>query len=96
MQRIKEHAPENANVMLVGNKCDRAEHRVVDTARGQALADEFGIPFLETSAKEDVNVDTAFIGLATSVQQRVEQELPTGIVLEKQKRKAERGWCWLL
>lgn len=42
----------------MGNKCDMDESkRVVPYSRGQALADEFGIQFFETSAKSNLKVD---------------------------------------
>ena len=44
--------------VLVGNKCDMDESkRAVPTSKGQALADEFGIRFFETSAKNNSKVD---------------------------------------
>jgi hypothetical protein len=44
--------------ILVGNKSDMAdEKRAVPYAKGQALADEYGIKFFETSAKENLNVE---------------------------------------
>ena len=44
--------------VLVGNKSDMDESkRAVPYSKGQALADEFGIQFFETSAKNNVNVD---------------------------------------
>ena len=44
--------------MLVGNKCDMDEaKRRVPYSQGQALADEFGIKFFETSAKSNIKVD---------------------------------------
>ena len=47
----------------MGNKCDMDEtKRAVPYSKGQALADEFGIQFFETSAKSNVNVDE--VGLA--------------------------------
>jgi hypothetical protein len=42
-------------------------HQTVDTARGQQLARELGIPFFETSAKEGINVDAAFEALIMDV-----------------------------
>ena len=43
--------------VLVGNKCDMDESkRAVPFSKGQALADELGIPFFETSAKNNINV----------------------------------------
>jgi Ras-related protein Rab-8A len=40
---------------------------VVTTAEGQALADEYNVRFFETSLKQDINVDTAFVTIATDV-----------------------------
>lgn len=43
--------------VLVGNKSDMAdEKRAVPFSKGQALADEFGFRFFETSAKDNLNV----------------------------------------
>ena len=46
--------------MLVGNKCDMEDQRVVTFERGQQLAEELGFPFFETSAKDDKNVKVTF------------------------------------
>eukprot|EP01083_Nonionella_stella_P161838 530544_1 len=42
-------------VILVGNKCDLEESRQVPTSEGQELADKWGVPFIETSAKDSIN-----------------------------------------
>ena len=47
-------------IMLVGNKCDRVTEREVLIQEGKALAEELGCQFLETSAKECINVEKAF------------------------------------
>ncbi|CAI0378446.1 unnamed protein product [Linum tenue] len=54
----------------VGNKCDLVENKVVDTQTGQALADELGIPFLETSAKDSINVEQAFLTMAAEIKKK--------------------------
>ena len=41
--------------------------KVVSTEQGQELANELGIPFLETSAKANINVEEAFVALARFV-----------------------------
>eukprot|EP01133_Synstelium_polycarpum_P007690 gene7690-9002_t len=47
-------------IVLVGNKSDLNEKRKVSFEQGKALADELGIKFLETSAKENLNVNNVF------------------------------------
>ena len=43
-------------MLLVGNKCDLEDERVVGKDQGQNLARQFQCAFLETSAKMKVNV----------------------------------------
>ena len=57
--------------MLVGNKCDMLTEKAVDTARGQALADEYGMKFFETSAKNNINVEDAFVSIARDIKKRL-------------------------
>jgi len=71
IRNIEQHASENINKVLVGNKCDLGDKRIIDTARGKSLADEFKIPFFETSAKNSINVEEAFISLARDVKKRL-------------------------
>ncbi|XP_038684299.1 ras-related protein Rab-8B-like isoform X3 [Tripterygium wilfordii] len=49
IRNIEQHASDNVNKILVGNKADMDEsRRAVPTSSGQALADEYGIKFFET------------------------------------------------
>ncbi|KAJ0898354.1 putative small GTPase, P-loop containing nucleoside triphosphate hydrolase [Helianthus annuus] len=53
IRNIEQHASDNVNKILVGNKADMDESkRAVPTAKGQALADEYGIKFFETKTKK--------------------------------------------
>jgi hypothetical protein len=79
MVRCPQHGPSHIRVVLVGNKAetameleercknDVAPKRQITFAEGATLADELGIPFIETSAKYDVQVDEAFELLLSSV-----------------------------
>eukprot|EP00300_Choanocystis_sp_HF-7_P030543 c39402_g1_i1.p1 GENE.c39402_g1_i1~~c39402_g1_i1.p1 ORF type:complete len:215 (+),score=60.47 c39402_g1_i1:32-646(+) len=71
VRNIDEHASENVNRVLVGNKCDMKEKKVVESSRGAALAAEFGIKFFEMSAKTNENVDECFFDIARDIMKRL-------------------------
>ena len=54
--QIKTYSWDNAQVILVGNKSDMEDERVISYERGKQLADSLGLQFFETSAKENINV----------------------------------------
>lgn len=45
--------------------------QVVTPEQGQSLADEYHIPFMETSAKNSINVEKAFFTLASIIKKRI-------------------------
>ena len=57
---IKEEAPAKVVLILVGNKVDDEKHRTVQQSEGEKIADEYNLPFLECSAKSDINVTETF------------------------------------
>ncbi|KAI9363965.1 P-loop containing nucleoside triphosphate hydrolase protein [Zopfochytrium polystomum] len=59
------------NKILVGNKCDMLDKKVISKEQGQALADEYGIKFLETSAKSNIGVEESFFTLARDIKKRL-------------------------
>ena len=71
MQEIDRYACENVNKLLVGNKCDLTNKKVVDYTSAKEYADQLGIPFLETSAKNATNVEQAFMTMAAEIKNRV-------------------------
>eukprot|EP00389_Voromonas_pontica_P005983 GDKH01008982.1.p1 GENE.GDKH01008982.1~~GDKH01008982.1.p1 ORF type:complete len:236 (-),score=22.15 GDKH01008982.1:150-857(-) len=70
MRQIDTHAAENVNKILIGNKAD-LEDRKISTAAARQLADEFGVPFVETSAKSGQNVGEAFITIGHDILHRI-------------------------
>uniref|UniRef100_A0A7N0UAS8 Uncharacterized protein n=1 Tax=Kalanchoe fedtschenkoi TaxID=63787 RepID=A0A7N0UAS8_KALFE len=74
IRNIEQHASDNVNKILVGNKADMDESkRAVPTAKGQALADEYGIKFFETSAKTNLNVEQVFFSIARDIKERLSE-----------------------
>jgi Ras-related protein Rab-10 len=67
LRNIEEHASEEVVKMLIGNKCDMTDRRVVSKERGERVAIDHQIRFLETSAKANINVDKAFYDLAEAI-----------------------------
>ncbi|KAG1680220.1 Ras-related protein Rab-8A [Nymphon striatum] len=74
IRNIEEHASADVEKMILGNKCDVAE-RKVSKDRGEQLAIEYGIKFMETSAKASINVEEAFISLARDIKTKMEKKL---------------------
>ncbi|KAF0476417.1 ras-domain-containing protein [Gigaspora margarita] len=64
---VEMYASEGVNKILIGNKCDWVEKKVITKEQGQALADEFGIKFLEVSAKANINVEEALFILTRDI-----------------------------
>merc|ERR1711990_655273 len=54
-------------VVVVANKCDLDNERQVGTHEGKDLAKHFGCRFIETSAKQRINVDEAFGNLVREI-----------------------------
>ena len=64
MKSIEENTNKNVRKLLVGNKSDLFESRQVSFKQGQAMADRYGMKFIETSSKNSSNVEEAFFVLA--------------------------------
>lgn len=71
IRNIEQHAADNVEKILIGNKCDMISEKVVETARGHQLADEYGIKFFETSAKANIQVVEAFTAIAADIKKKL-------------------------
>ncbi|XP_073054751.1 ras-related protein RABE1c-like [Primulina eburnea] len=96
IRNIEQHASDNVNKILVGNKADMDESkRAVPTSKGQALADEYGIQFFETSAKTNLNVEQVFFSIARDIKQRLSDNdsrtEPTAIKINQADPSAGAG-----
>jgi len=98
---IDRYACQSVNKLLVGNKADLVEKKVVDVNEAKEFADSLRIPFLETSAKSAQNVDEAFMTMTRQIKERVSRG-PDGphtkpghvdISQNREKVKPKKGGC---
>ncbi|XP_038640796.1 RAB3D, member RAS oncogene family, a isoform X2 [Scyliorhinus canicula] len=90
--QIKTYSWDNAQVILVGNKSDLEDDRVVPTEDGRRLADELGFEFFEASAKENINVKQVLERLVDIICVKMSESLdadPTLIGNNKKSSLAE-------
>ena len=101
LKEINDNAPEEIQKILIGNKCDLNE-REVTTEEGQKLAEENGMKFFETSAKNDINVKETFESITKDildVQDKEEGESRNSLVIDrniekkKDEEKKKKGCC---
>lgn len=81
IKRVKD--ADEVPMVLVGNKVD-LQSRTVDSKQGQLLADSYGIPYVETSAKTRQGVDDAFYTLVREIRKYKEKK---GNKQSKKKKK---------
>lgn len=60
MKSVKEYLGPESSCIIIGNKIDLYKERKVSTEEGKKLADQYGVFFIETSAKSSQNVETGF------------------------------------
>ena len=71
MRKIEENANEDVEKILVANKCDLEEKRKVTRERGEMLAQNHCIRYVETSALSSSNIDHAFTLLTQDILNKV-------------------------
>jgi Ras-related protein Rab-1A len=97
---IKENSDtQNVEILLVGNKIDMVNERVVQLAEGNELAKNFGINFIETSAKTGENVETAFYSIIKKIfdkeknKESVKIKITTQVINEDKVEKKKKSKC---
>ncbi|XP_053549457.1 ras-related protein Rab-3B [Bombina bombina] len=75
--QIKTYSWDNAQVILVGNKCDLEDERVVAPEMGKQLADQLGFEFFEASAKENIQVKQVLERLVDIICVKMSETLDT-------------------
>lgn len=90
INEIKQKGRENCIIVLVGNKCDLPD-RNVDYEYAKQYANDNNILFIETSAKNDINVDNIFQIIVNNYDPSVNEDKNNIKLLPK--KKVERKCC---
>jgi len=73
LQEIDRYAGEDVHRLLVGSKSDLASERKVTADEAKDLADQMNLEHIETSSKDNNNVEEAFKLMATAIKEKLEQ-----------------------
>jgi len=71
---ISRYSSGNAPIILIGNKSDLLSERQVNGLDAESFADERGLRYVETSAKDSTNVDLAFAQLGDDLLRQLQKE----------------------
>ena len=67
IKSIKDAKGNNFPMILLGNKLDKEDVRVIKEKEGKELADEYNIKFFETSNKTGINIQEAGMALVNEI-----------------------------
>ena len=81
---IEKNSNKNVLKVLIGNKTDLEEKRVISYNQAKEFADSYGLKYIETSAKKNLNVNEAFATLGRELMLASEDKR---IVKQKQNKK---------
>lgn len=76
LKEVERNAGARVSRLLVGNKCDLEGKRQVDYELAKNFADDIGVSFVETSAKNDTNVDIVFNTMVEELNEKLASGLP--------------------
>ncbi|KAL2923760.1 Ras-related protein RABA4d [Bienertia sinuspersici] len=77
LDELRGHADKNIVIMLIGNKCDLASLRAVPIEDAKEFAERENLFFMETSALDSTNVETAFLTVLTEIYRTVSKKTLT-------------------
>ncbi|XP_075464034.1 ras-related protein Rab-11A-like [Ascaphus truei] len=78
LKELQDHSDDSIVIMLVGNKSDLRHLRAVPTDEAKSFAEKHGLSFMETSALDSTNVESAFQSILTEIHRIVSQRQMTG------------------
>jgi len=75
LRELRDHADQNIVIMIVGNKSDLRHLRAVSVEEAKEFAEKNRLSFIETSALDSTNVETAFRSILTDIYHIVSQKV---------------------
>jgi len=92
IEEIKANAEEKIKCILIGTKCD-LDKREVSEEDGQTLGEKYGYKFLETSAKENININEAFEALVSEIMNNFKENRRESLTLSTNKVGKKKKKC---
>eukprot|EP00911_Craspedida_sp_UC1_P002148 UC1_evm1s1652 len=74
LKELRDHADSNIVIMLVGNKSDLRHLRAVPIEEAKKFAEDNQLSFIETSALDSTNVESAFHNILSEIYHIVSQK----------------------
>ena len=103
LYEVDRYAVANVCKVIIGNKCDMLEDRVVSYEEAKEFADFLNIEYIECSAKDNLNVHDAFNSLTKRI---IHQQYPQmerrdkpeieGLLSEDYEGSSKRCPCLIL
>lgn len=95
---LNKYADSAKEIILIGNKIDLKEQIVVSTQEGEKLAQYYNCPFIETSAKDSINVEEGFLRIIYNIYRKSllnnNKNPITSNNIERNRKDKPSGCCY--
>ena len=93
LNQIRDEAGNKISIILVANKIDCKEERLVTKEEGEELAKSCNLPIFEASAKDSINVSESFQLLVENINENISNVTTQNITQLNNKQKGKNGCC---
>ena len=93
LKHIEKYAKENVLKFLVGNKVDLVDNRKINKEEVEKFAKEHNLPYIETSAKERINIEELFDNSLTKFLMGIQFKNEEKNIKLDQVKQNENGCC---
>ena len=85
IQSVRDIKGDDFPLLLLGNKIDKKEERIISSEEGEELAKEYKIDFLETSNKDGTNVNEAGLTIVKKILESNQREVLNNVSMNSTK-----------